>query len=396
MRESCKYGSARGARGNSRPYRNRREFIGIVGGIVAACALDAEAQTQEKVWRIGIVWLASRPTGPHAQVFEQRLVDLGYAPGRNVMLSFRFTEPTKVEETLRALLPQVDILVIWTTFGSVTAKKLAGSMPVVFLGVGAPVEIGLVEGLAHPGGNMTGVTFEAGSQTYARRLQILTEIVPNLNRVALLQTLGDPNVTFAMRSIELAAPQLGVTLVPIDIKTVNEIDEAFQGMTKNKAQALLVISSAVTAAAHNLIATLSLAHHLPTCGPFRQAVAAGQLVSLGPDTVVMARQGADYVNKIIKGAKPSDLPVEQPTKFDLVINLKTAKALGLTIPQSILLAPTRWSDILILSSWMRGPSEAAGVHCACWWRGGYVAGCCAGAAARARAAHRRPDEPGRE
>ena len=161
----------------------RREFIGFVAFVAGVWALGGKAQAQEKIWRIGVVWLATRPTGPHAEVFEQHLVDLGYAPGRNVMLSYRFTEPTKVEETLRALLPQIDLLVIWTTFGSVTAKKLAGTMPVVFLGVGAPVEIGLVEGLARPGGNMTGVTFEAGSETYARRLQILTEIVPNLKRV---------------------------------------------------------------------------------------------------------------------------------------------------------------------------------------------------------------------
>jgi len=314
----------------------RRNFI-ILLGAVFAWPHRVEAQGAQKVWRIGHIFPAAPSVVGHfADAFERRMVDLGYYPGRNLIVTRRFPEPIHVEDAVRELLPETDVLVTWTTVGGVAAKKLTSTIPVVFLAVGAPVDIGLVQSLNHPGGNMTGVTFEAAIETYAKRLQILTQIVPNLERVAVLRTIGDPNVTFAMKSVLQAAPALKVSLQLIDIKTADELPNAFEMMESLKAQAVLVISSAVTYGASKKIAELAFAYHLPSCSPFREEVAAGGLVSLGPDMEVMAEQGADLVNKIIKGAKPNELPVEQPSRYEMFVNVLTAKTFGLILPETFL------------------------------------------------------------
>jgi putative tryptophan/tyrosine transport system substrate-binding protein len=314
----------------------RRSFIILLGGVVA-WPHRAKAQGIQKAWRIGHIFPAAPSVVGHfADAFERGMVDRGYSPGRNLIVTRRFPEPSHVEDAVRELLPETDVLVTWTTMGGVAAKKLATTIPVVFLAVGAPVDIGLVQSLNHPGGNMTGVTFEAAIETYAKRLQILTQIVPNLERVAVLRTIGDPNVTFAMKSVVQAAPALKVSLQLIDIKTADELPNAFEMMKSLKAQALLVISSAVTYGASKQIAELAFANHLPSCSPFREEVVAGGLVSLGPDMEVMAGQGAALVNKIIKGAKPSELPVEQPSRYEMFVNIITAKTFGLILPETFL------------------------------------------------------------
>jgi putative ABC transport system substrate-binding protein len=269
-----------------------------------------------------------------ADEFEHHMLD--YLPNHNFAVIRRFPEPRTVAAAIRGLLSEIDILVIWTTYGSIAAKKYATKIPVVFLAVGAPVGIGLVQSLNRPGGNMTGVSFEAATETYAKRLQILTEMVPNLRKVAVLRTIGDPNVTFAMVSVVKAAPSLKVDLQLIDIKTADDLPHAFDQMNSVGAQALLVISSAVTYGASKQIAELALAHRLPSCSPFREQALAGGLVSLGPDLKVMARQGADLVYKIIKGAKPSELPVEQPSRYELFVNLNAARKFGITLPMDLL------------------------------------------------------------
>jgi putative ABC transport system substrate-binding protein len=314
----------------------RRKFIILLGSLFAS-PYRAEAEGTLKVWRIGHIFPAApNVVGHFADAFERHMLDLGYSLGRNLLVTRRFPEPGHVEDAVRELLPETDILVTWTTVGGVAAKKLATTIPVVFLAVGAPVDIGLVQSFSHPGGNMTGVTFEAAIETYAKRLQILTQIVPNLERVAVLRTIGDPNVTFAMRSVVEAAPALKVNLQLIDINTADELPNAFETMKSLKAQALLVISSAVTYGASKQIAELAFKNNLPSCSPFQEEVIAGGLVSLGPDMEVMAEQGADLVNKIIKGAKPSALPVEQPTRYEMFVNVRTAKAFGLILPETFL------------------------------------------------------------
>lgn len=268
-----------------------------------------------------------------ADEFEHHMLD--YLPDHNFAVNRRFPEPRAVADAIRGLLSEIDVLVIWTTYGSIAAKKYATTIPVVFLAVGAPVEIGLVQSLVSPGGNMTGVSFEAAIETYAKRLQILTEVVPNLRKVAVLRTIGDPNVAFAMVSVVKAAPSLGVDLKLIDINTADDLPHAFDEMRSVGAQALLVVSSSVTYGASEQIAELALAHRLPSCSPFREQALAGGLVSLGPDLKIMARQGADLVYKIIKGAKPSELPVEQPSKYEMFVNLKTAREFGIPIPMDL-------------------------------------------------------------
>jgi putative ABC transport system substrate-binding protein len=312
----------------------RREFLGLVGGVAIGWPLPARAQ--QKVWRIGQI-AAGRP-GQLLTALPQRLNDLGYVQGKNVTLQTLAVrpEPSAMEDAIRSLLPDIDLLVIWSTIGGVAAKKLASSVPVVFLSVGAPVDIGLVESLAHPGGNMTGVSFEAGTEIYAKRLQILKEIAPAVKQVAVLGASGDSNVAFATASLDKAAAELGVKLTPTDVKSADELPAAFDEMQRDRIEGLIVIAGAFTAVNSSQIASLALAHNLPSCHGFRETVVVGGLVSFGPDLPAMARQGAVYIDKIIRGANPADLPVEQPDRYAIFINLKTAKALGLEVPSRLL------------------------------------------------------------
>jgi putative ABC transport system substrate-binding protein len=220
--------------------------------------------------------------------------------------------------------------------GGSAAKQVADAVPTVFVSVGAPVEIGLVQSLAHPGGNITGISFEAATETYGKRLQLIKEIVPDLKRVAVLRAVGDPNVGFAMTSLDAAAPELGVTLVPVDIKSADELDAAFTKIKDSEAGAVLAIAGGLTFTVGAEIANRTLAAHLPFCSAFKETVIAGGLISLGPDYLAMTRQAARQIDKVIKGTSPADIPVEQPTRYELYINLKTARLLDLTIPPSLL------------------------------------------------------------
>jgi putative ABC transport system substrate-binding protein len=316
----------------------RREFMALIGGAAVAWPFGLRAQ-QPRKWRIGDVLGGTQETMGHlAKELAQRLEDLGYVQGKNLTLLNRFVPPEEetIEDAIRSLLPNIDLLVVRGTIGGVAAKKLASSVPVIFLSVGAPVDIGLVESLAHPGGNMTGTTFEAATETYAKRLQILKEIIPTLERVAVLRAQGDANVPFAMASLDKLAPAVSVILTPIDFKSSDDLLAAFEEMQRNQTEGLIVIAGMLTYANSKQIANLALAYRLPSCHAFRETVVAGGLVSLGPDIVAMNRQCAAYIDKIFRGAKPADLPVEQPDRYEMFVNLKTAKALGLTIPPTLL------------------------------------------------------------
>ena len=274
--------------------------------------------------------------GIFAQTLEQRLADLGYVEGRNIVLLHRFAgpQPDKIEEAIASLLPQIDLLVVWGE-GAIAAKKLAVGVPTVFISIGFPVELRLVQSLAHPGGNMTGITSEAALETSAKRLQILKEIVPELKRVAVLRPVDDP--AFVEEALQdLAARELGVTLLPVGIKSADDLEAAFASIKKDGTQAVMPTRSSLTFNLGKEIADLALAGHLASCYPFRQAVMAGGLVSLDPDRLAMTRPAAAQIDKIIRGTSPADIPVEQPSRFELYINLKTALFLGLTIPPSLL------------------------------------------------------------
>jgi putative ABC transport system substrate-binding protein len=296
------------------------------------------AEPAAKVWRIGQVTLGTDPAAPIATALERQLAELGYEQGKTIMLTSRLVVPTPqaVEDAVRSLVPDVDLLVVWSTIGAVAAKRLVTGIPVVFLSVGAPVDIGLVQSLAHPGGNMTGVTFEAARETYAKRLQFLTEINPQFKRVAVLRAHGDVNGDFALTSMEKPAAEFGITLIPVDIETSEQMEAAFARMIQAQAEALIVVAGGLTYDRSKEIAALALRYRLPSCHGFKETVEQGGLVSLGPDVIMMAAQAASYVDKIIHGAKPADLPVEQPTRYEVYVNLKTAKALGLTMPQTLL------------------------------------------------------------
>jgi putative tryptophan/tyrosine transport system substrate-binding protein len=263
----------------------RRQFITLLGG-TAAWPFVAKAQSTGKSWRIGQVIGGSAETNGHfARALEQRLGKLGYRLGGNLVLVTRYASPqlAAMEDAIRRLISEIDLLVAWGTIGAVAAKNVAGSLPVVFLTVGAPVEVGLVQSLSRPGGNMTGITFEAATETYGKRLQLLKEILPNLRNVAVLAAEGDANVAFAMQSLNKAAPELGVTLTRFGLRPDDDIAAKFGQMEQSHAEALIVIAGALTYVKGKEIAELALAHRLPSCHAFYETVRAGGLVSLGPD-----------------------------------------------------------------------------------------------------------------
>jgi len=311
----------------------------VISGAAVASTRTVHASEPAKIWRVGEVLPTTAERGGYlAQAIEQSLADLGYVQGRNIRLSNRFAgpQPDELRKVIASLLPQIDLLVAWGTVGGTAAKEVANGMPTVFVSVGAPVEIGLVQSLAHPGGNMTGISFEAATETYGKRLQILKEIVPDLKRVAILRAVGDPNVAFAMTSLDAAARELNVTLFPLDMKSVNDLDTTFSKLKDGEVEAVLAIAGGLTFTLGPEIADRALAARLPLCSPFRETVIAGGLVSLGPDYSAMARQAAAQIVKIINGSRPADIPVEQPTRYEVYINLKTARLLNLTMPPSLL------------------------------------------------------------
>jgi putative ABC transport system substrate-binding protein len=313
----------------------RREFMALVGA-AAGWPMAARAKP---VPRIGYIE-GNRPT-PWMSDFLSALGEMGYVDGKNIVLVRRkFAAPTvqAMKDAIAELLPDIDLLLVGGTIGGVAAKSAAANIPVVFVSVGAPVDIGLVETLAHPGGNMTGTTFEATSETYAKRLQMLKEILPNLSRVAALGAMDDPNFRFAMRSLTQSAPDLHVSIAPIEFGSAEGLDGAFKEMNAARSEALIVVSGSLTYSNNTAIAALALAQGLPSCHGFREAVAEGGLISLGPDLRMLARQSARLVGKILNGARAGDLPVEQPDRYVISVNLKTAKVLGLSLPASMVAA----------------------------------------------------------
>jgi putative ABC transport system substrate-binding protein len=320
----------------------RRDFIGVICGAALALPCSAAAQQPGKVWRIGDVLTAPPERGePFAQALEQSLAELGYVQGRNIAFLHRFAgaQVEKLEEAVITLVPQVDLLVVWGN-AALPAKRLAGRVPTVFISIGFPVEVGLVQSLAHPGGNMTGIAAEAALEINGKRLQVLKEIVPGLDRVAVLRDVADRSFVYGSglewTALDQAALQLGLTLVPVDIRSADELETAFADMKKSGAEALFVTRTALLANTGKQIAELAISTQLPSSCSFRSQVIAGGLVSLDADRLAMTRPAAAQIDKILKGTSPADIPVEQPTKFDLYINLKTARLLNLTIPPTLL------------------------------------------------------------
>jgi putative ABC transport system substrate-binding protein len=316
-----------------------RAFGALLALALLAAPLAAEGQPAvPKTARIGYVSIRSGPAD-FEEAFRQRLHELGYVEGQNISIEYRWADlkpdriPALAEELVRL---KVDVIV--SSGGAVTAlavKKAVRAIPVVFIS-GDPVRAGLVASLARPGGNLTGVsTFSR--ELNSKRLELLKEAMPGISRVAVLANLAGPFTGANLKELEGAARALGVKLQVLGVRDPQEIDEAFSAMTRERAGALLVLSDAMFLPQRERIVGLAAKIRLPAMFEWREFAEAGGLLSYDTSLGDLYRQLATYVDKILKGAKPADLPVERPTRFELVINAKTAKALGLTIPPSLLL-----------------------------------------------------------
>jgi putative tryptophan/tyrosine transport system substrate-binding protein len=321
----------------------RRTFMALVSGGLLATPLSAEAQQATKVARIGILGPVVEPTKRFDVAFRQGLRDLGYVEGSNLVIEYRSAEG-KVER-LPALAAElialnVDVIVAVTTPATLAAKQATRTIPIVFVGAADPVGSGLVATLARPGGNVTGLT-NLSAELGGKRLELATQVVPGVSRVAVLYQPGafvERTEKDMLKATDVAARALGVRLQVVEARGPADFDRAFSDMTRARAGALTVLTSPIfnTPVERGRLVDLAAKTRLPTVYPWREGVDAGGLMSYGPSNAELWRRAATYVDKILKGAKPGDLPVEQPTKFELVINLKTAKALGLTIPPSLL------------------------------------------------------------
>ena len=320
---------------------DRRAFLGTLAGGLLASPFAAEAQQAAKVARIGILAL-DRAAAPHnLEALRQGLRDLGYVEGRNAVIEYRDAEGKS--ERLPALAAElvalkVDVIVAPATPHALAAKQATRTLPIIFIGVADPVTSGLVTSLARPGGNITGLSALA-PELVGKGLEQLKQAVPGVSRVAVLWQPGGQGERTAkdmLKGAEVAARALGVRLQVVEARGPEDFDRAFSDMTTARAGALTVIGTVMFFNERRRFVDLAAKHRLPAVYPWRDYVDAGGLMSYGPNLVDMWRRAATYVDRILKGAKPADLPVEQPTKFELVINLKTAKALGLTIPPSVL------------------------------------------------------------
>jgi putative tryptophan/tyrosine transport system substrate-binding protein len=319
---------------------NRRAFVTGLGAVLAA-PLGAEAQQARKRYRIGFLSLASEiepPDQSDVAAFREGLRVLGYAEGENLVIEQRYAAgrlerlPELAAELVRL---KVDVLV---TYGSgSSAKQATRSIPIVFIVEPDPVGTGLVASLARPGANITGLA-DAHADLVPKRLELLKEVVPSAARVGVLLNPARSTAT-QLKIAQTAASALGLTVFPVAVTGPgsDDLDRAFATMGKEHPGALLVIGDPTLAIRRNRIAELAIKRRLPTSGTVRTWAEAGLLMAYGTNFIDVFRHAATYVDKILKGAQPGDLPVEQPTKFELVINLKTAKALGLTIPPSLLL-----------------------------------------------------------
>jgi len=316
-------------------------FIITLGILLGSLA--AQAQQTGNVYRIGFLGnstaaLEANLVGP----FREGLRDLGYVEGRNVLIEYRWAEgkydrfPALIGELLAL---KVAVIVTAGTPATLAVKKATTSVPLVMSAVGDPVGSGIVPSLSHPGGNITGLT-AISTEMDAKRLELLREIVPSVSYIALLWNAASPLQVLAEKQVQAAAQVLRMRVLSLGVKTEEEIKSALAVMARERPDALLVLADRLLLHHRALIMDFATRHRLPGVHAYRELVEAGGLMSFGPSYADMHKRAAYFVDRILKGAKPGDLPVERPRTFELVINLKVAKALGLTIPQSVLLRGT--------------------------------------------------------
>ncbi len=317
----------------------RREFITLLGGATAAWPLAAQAQQlATRRYRVGIVW-ANTPlvSASRFAAVRQGLRDLGYVEGENIVFEQRGPDRNLQGQELTSLVAElvnekVDVILTAGTSQTQAAKSVAGTIPVVMTFVSDPIGSGFVNSLARPGGNITGLT-NFGPEMSVKWLELLKDVIPSVHRIAVLY---DPAVRFLVNGMERAATATGAQLASFELKSDNALENALSSFQQKHAEALIVALPPRTADLQTRVVQFAATNRLPTVYWWREYVDAGGLMYYGPSVTDMYQRAAVYVDKILKGVKPADLPIEQPTRFSLVINLKTAKALGLTLPPSVL------------------------------------------------------------
>ncbi len=331
-----KFGSQSG--NNRKSKIQNLKWVGIVtiGVAVAMCGAVAEAQQPKKVIRIGVLSPGFPGPSPLLDAFRQGLRELGYVEGQNIAIEHRFAEakPEPLSDLAAELVHlKVDVILTINTPASQAAKNATKTIPIVFTYVADPAE--LVASLARPGGNVTGLTTIA-TELSGKRLELFKETVPKIRRVAVLLNPANPTHVLIFKETDVAARALGLQLLSLGMRGPDELHNAFEVATKERAGALLVIEDLVISSHRTRILDLAVKSRLPTASQYREFAEAGGLLSYGANLPDLFRRAATYVDKILKGTKPADLPVEQPTKFELIINLKAAKQIGLTIPPNVL------------------------------------------------------------
>jgi putative tryptophan/tyrosine transport system substrate-binding protein len=316
----------------------RRAFITLLGGAAATWPLVASAQQAGKVYRIGFLFYGSPGPSPEVEAFRQGLREHGYVEGQNIAVEYRFASgqvgqlPELAAELVRL---KVDVIVTPTTPASMAAKQATSTIPIVIAGVADAVGAGLVADFARPGGNVTGLT-SISAELGGKRLELLKGVVAKASRVAVLYNPADRSNVLVLKELEEAAPALGMTLQPLEVREPGEFEGVFAAMNRERADALFGAADVLTYEHRKTVVDLAAKSRIPTLWGHRQFVDAGGLMSYAVNFYDQCRRAATYVDQILKGAKPGDLPVQQPTKFEFIINLETAKALGLTIPPTLL------------------------------------------------------------
>jgi putative ABC transport system substrate-binding protein len=314
-------------------------LVWLLATVLLITVSTAEAQQQTKVLKIGWLGTLSAASDTGRKLFGQELGALGYVEGKDIAMEYRYADnkfdrlPPLVNELIGL---KVDLLVTPSTPSAIAAKKATRTIPIVFLNVADPVAAGLVDSLARPGGNITGFT-DISPVLAGKRLELLKETIPKLSRVAVLWNPQEPGSTQTWRESLHPARELGLQLHSMEVTSADKFDSAFKEAARAGSTALVVTGNPLFNSNRNRIADLAVKNRFPSIYPRRDFVEVGGLMSYGTDRVEPYRRVALYVDKLLKGAKPADLPVEQPTRFELLINLKTAKALGLTIPPVVLM-----------------------------------------------------------
>jgi putative tryptophan/tyrosine transport system substrate-binding protein len=317
----------------------RREFITLLGGMTVAWPLAGHAQEATRIWRIGILEIiASGSNAENFNAFRQGLKELGYVEGQNLIIEYRSADgDNKRFPDLAAelVLLKVDLIVTRKTVAALAAKKATETIPIVMAACGDPLGFGLVASLARPGGNITGLSSVTGELT-GKRVELLKDMIPTITRISAVYNMTNPIHVFEWSETEKAAGSLKIQPRLLDVRKSEDIELAFNTARDQHADAMIIGGDTLTQTNQALIVELAASHQLPAIYVWREFVDAGGLFFYGPSYPDLYRRAATYADKVLKGAKPADLPIQQPTKFEMVINLKTAKMLGLKVPPSLL------------------------------------------------------------